>query len=108
MDELNADLIVATLCALGLPSIISGIVLFNITKMAKKDEEARQLRIKESVLIMERLEATGQLARESALAIQSTSHPHDKIDTALVRYDATQAGYQQFLVEQTARVNRYS
>lgn len=102
------QIISMAIAALGVGSMISGIVLRRIDRMSKsmerKLDEQDEARIEESVLIMQGMKAVGHLAEESAVA-QKTGRVNGELDEAIRYYTAFKDDLNRYLLKQNAVKN---
>lgn len=98
------DILFSILGALGVGGIISGTVLAYLRKIDKKQELREEARIKESILLLEGLQATGHLSEAVAIA-QKNGKTNGETETALKYYQAFKDKKNAFLLEQSATKN---
>lgn len=61
---------VIMIAASAIPSIISGTVLYLVNKQGRKSEKMEALRVSESILVFENIDAVGTLADRAARCIK--------------------------------------
>jgi hypothetical protein len=104
----DANLFIAIIGALGIPSILAALVLRKLSKMEKKEELRQATKLRENLLMFRAAETTGQLAKSTALAVAGCACNHSpvQLSTAIRAYNKTYNDLQQFMMEQAARANQ--
>jgi|WetSurMetagenome_2_1015567.scaffolds.fasta_scaffold214927_2 hypothetical protein len=106
---MDVNLIIAIISAIGIPTIISSLVLAKLSKMDKKEEARQAIRLQGDMLEYQQAEDTGHLAKVTALLVQDCRCNDDpnQLANAIHNYDETHTKLKQFMIEQTARSNQY-
>jgi hypothetical protein len=94
--------------AIGVPAIISGLVMLSINRYLKRKDDKDEARAaaarEESVIIIKSIQAVGHLAEATAVGHQKNLF-NGNIDEALDYYHKARDGTNDFLLRQNAAAN---
>lgn len=104
---LDAPTIVALAGLVGLPSILSSLVLRRIKKHDLAEEQHSKAVQEESIVVLHNIQAIGHLA-EATAENQKLGHVDGKTDTALQYYSMAKNELNQYLIKQATVPNHGS
>jgi hypothetical protein len=90
--------------ALGVGTVVGGLVLRKINKMDQKEDDREESRKKESVMIFRGLQAIGHLSEATAIA-QKNGHTDGEMETAFTYYHGFTDDLNSYLLQQNAERN---
>jgi hypothetical protein len=90
--------------ALGVGTVVGGLVLKKINKMDQKEDTREESRKKESILIFRGLQAIGHLSEATAIA-QKGGEPDGKMEKAFTYYQGFTDELNAYLLQQNAERN---
>lgn len=96
--------VIAVAGAIGLPSILSTLVLQRLKKHGIAEEQHSKAMQEESIVVLHNIQAIGHLA-EATAENQKLGHVDGKTDAALQYYSTARDELNQYLIHQNAAAN---
>lgn len=100
----NIPTIIAIAGAVGLPSILSTLVLQRLNKHDIAEKQHSKAAQEESIVVLHNIQAIGHLA-EATAENQKIGHVDGKTDAALQYYSTAKDELNQYLIRQNATAN---
>jgi hypothetical protein len=101
---MDMTMIIAIVGALGIPSILSGTILYQFSQHNKQERLRLEAQKKQNILLFRSIQAIGHLA-EATAENQKLGHANGKTDTAMGYYADVKDDLNNFLLEQNAAAN---
>ena len=95
------DAVLLTIVIASAPSILSGFVIYKITKIGKQSEKQEAMRKEECILILKNIDANGALAEQTARCAKGEKL-NGNLDKALLHRDKVKKEMYEHLVNVNA------